>query len=90
MCLAIPAKVVEISKGKKGAKARADFGGVAREVDISLVDANIGDYVLVHAGFAIEIIDEHEAKETLELWREMLENRSDIEAGISETNTGKG
>jgi len=81
MCLAIPAKVVMISKGKEGAraKAKADFGGLSREIDISLVDAKIGDYVMVHAGFAIEIMDEHEAEETLELWKELLEKCSDIE-----------
>lgn len=72
MCLAIPAKVVEISKGTEGRKATADFGGVSREIDISLVDVTIGDYVIVHAGFAIELIDEHEAEETLKLWQELL------------------
>ncbi len=70
MCLAIPARVVEISNE---GKAKADFGGIYREIDISLVDAKVGDYVMVHAGFAIEIMDEHEAKETLALWKEMLE-----------------
>ena len=79
MCLAIPAKVVEISKEEARTKAKADFGGVSREIDISLVDAKVGDYVIVHAGFAIEIMDEHEAEETLELWRELLEESSDIE-----------
>ena len=73
MCLGIPAKVVEINKGKEGAKAKADFGGVYREIDISLVDAKVGDYVMVHAGFAIAVIDENEAKETIELWKEMIE-----------------
>ncbi len=75
MCLAIPAKVVEISKGKEGErrKGKADFGGVSREVDLSLVDAKVGDYVIVHAGFAIAILDEQEARETLELWEELLE-----------------
>lgn len=78
MCLAIPAKVVEISKGKEGArtKAKADFGGVSREIDISLVDVKVGEYVIVHAGFAIEIIDKHEAEETLELWMELIEKSS--------------
>ncbi|NMX21633.1 HypC/HybG/HupF family hydrogenase formation chaperone [ANME-1 cluster archaeon GoMg4] len=75
MCLAIPAKVVEISSSEEGVrrKAKADFGGVSREIDISLVDVNIGDYVIVHAGFAIEIIDEQEAKETLKIWQELIE-----------------
>ncbi|MEM2668746.1 MAG: HypC/HybG/HupF family hydrogenase formation chaperone [Candidatus Bathyarchaeia archaeon] len=69
MCLAVPARVIEV----KGDLAKVDFGGVVREVNISLVDAKIGDYVLVHAGYAIQVIDEEEAEETLELWREILE-----------------
>lgn len=70
MCLAVPAKVIEIS----GDLAKVDFGGgVIREVNISLVDAKVGDYVLVHAGYAIHVINEEEAEETLRLWREILE-----------------
>ncbi|VUT24045.1 MAG: [NiFe] hydrogenase metallocenter assembly protein HypC [Candidatus Methanolliviera sp. GoM_oil] len=69
MCLAIPGKVVEIKRNL----AKVDFGGVIREVDLSLVDINVGDYVLVHAGFAIETIDEEEAERSLDLWRELLE-----------------
>lgn len=70
MCLAVPARVIEIS----GDLARVDFGGgVIREVNISLVDVEVGDYVLVHAGYAIQVLDEEEAEETLELWRELLE-----------------
>ncbi len=57
-----------------GTKANVDFGqGVLREVNISLVEAKIGDYVLVHAGYAITIIEEEEAKETLRLWNNVLE-----------------
>ncbi|MHC1623638.1 MAG: HypC/HybG/HupF family hydrogenase formation chaperone [Candidatus Methanospirareceae archaeon] len=80
MCLAIPAKVVEISSSEDGErrKAKADFGGVSREIDISLVDVNIGDYVIVHAGFAIEIIDEQEAKETLKVWTELIEKYEEL------------
>ncbi|KAA0010571.1 MAG: HypC/HybG/HupF family hydrogenase formation chaperone [Thermoplasmata archaeon] len=70
MCLAIPGKVVEI----KGRKAIVDYGGVIREADISLVDAKKGDYVIVHAGFAIQVIDEKEAKETIKIFEEMLKN----------------
>jgi len=69
MCLGIPARIVE----KRGRKAVADFGGVTREIDISLVEVSAGDYVIVHAGFAISVIDEEEAMKTMELWREMLE-----------------
>ena len=70
MCLAIPAKVMSVN----GEKANVDFGqGVLREVNVSLVEAKVGDYVLVHAGYAITIIEEQEAKETLSLWNSVLE-----------------
>ncbi|MCX8176166.1 MAG: HypC/HybG/HupF family hydrogenase formation chaperone [Candidatus Bathyarchaeota archaeon] len=70
MCLAIPAKVLKI----EGDHATVDFGeGVTREVNISLVDAKVGDYVIVHAGFAIQVVDEETAKETLKFWNEILE-----------------
>jgi hydrogenase expression/formation protein HypC len=70
MCLAYPGKVIELD----GDFARVDFGeGTIREgVNISLVQAKIGDYVLVHAGYAIQIVDETEARETLRLWQEIL------------------
>jgi hydrogenase expression/formation protein HypC len=70
MCLAIPAKVMSITENS----ARVDFGGgVIREVNVTLVDVKIGDYVLVHAGYAIQVLDEGEAKETIELWNRILE-----------------
>ena len=69
MCLAIPAKVLEM----EGSVAKVDFGdGTVREVNVSLVNAHVNEYVIVHAGFAIEVLDEDEAKRTLELWREIL------------------
>jgi len=69
MCLAIPARVVSV----KGEKAQVDFGeGVLRDVNVTLVDAKVGEYVLVHAGYAIQKMDESEAKETLALWNEIL------------------
>lgn len=69
MCLAIPALVKSIA----GEKAQVDFGqGVLREVNVSLVDAQVGDYVLVHAGYAIQKLDQKDALETLSLWREVL------------------
>jgi len=76
MCLAIPAKVVEVS----GTKAKVDFGeGVLREVNVSLVEARVGDYVLVHAGYAIQVLSCEEAMETLRLWRDILEFQEEIE-----------
>ncbi|MEM2337229.1 MAG: HypC/HybG/HupF family hydrogenase formation chaperone [Candidatus Bathyarchaeia archaeon] len=75
MCLAIPAKVVKV----QNSKAQVDFGeGVLREVDVSLVDVKVGDYVLVHAGYAIQVLSREEAEETLRLWREILEVESTL------------
>jgi len=69
MCLAIPAKIVEIH----GDMAKVDFGaGTMREVNVTLVDAKIGEYVIVHAGYAIEVLDQKAAEETLALWNEIL------------------
>jgi hydrogenase expression/formation protein HypC len=77
MCLAIPAKVISL----EGDRAQVDFGeGVLREVNVTLVDAKVGDYVLVHAGYAIQVLSEEEAFETLKLWSEILE----AEAGIKQ------
>jgi len=71
VCLAIPGKIIEINSDKN--HATVDYGdGTKRKANISLVDVKKGDYVLVHAGFAIEILDEKEAEKTLELFREML------------------
>lgn len=70
MCLAIPGKIVSI----KGDKAQVNFGeSVLREVNVTLVNAKVGDYVLVHAGYAIQLLDEKEAQETLSLWNQILE-----------------
>ena len=69
MCLAIPAKVLE----KTGNNAKVDFGdGTKREVNISLVDVRLGDYVIVHAGFAIQVLDKKDAEASLKLWAEIL------------------
>jgi hydrogenase expression/formation protein HypC len=71
VCLAIPGKILDIDK--KTQHALVDYGdGTKRRANISLVDVKVGDYVIVHAGFAIQILDEHEALETLVLFREML------------------
>jgi hydrogenase expression/formation protein HypC len=68
VCLAIPAKVLKV----RGDVATVDFGGVKREVDVSLTDAEVGQYVIVHAGYAIQVLDEEEAKVTLSLFDEIL------------------
>jgi len=69
MCLAIPAKVLEV----QGEIAKVDFGqGIVRDVNVMLVEAHVGEYVLVHAGYAIQVIDREAAEETLRLWEEIL------------------
>ncbi len=75
MCLAVPGLIESID----GDDAEIDFGGVIREANISLVDAEEGDYVIVHAGYAIEKLEEEEAKKSLEAWDEVLETRKSIE-----------
>jgi len=69
MCLAVPGKIVRI----EGDTGEIDFGGVIRKANVSMVEARIGDWAIVHAGFAIEIMDEEEAKATLDLWNEVLD-----------------
>lgn len=69
MCLAIPAKIMRL----EGTKAYVDFGqGVLRDVNVSLVEAKVGEYVLVHAGYAIQALEEKDALETLSLWNDIL------------------
>lgn len=69
MCLAVPARVASIN----GEEAVLDYGGVKRKANISMLsDVKVGDYVLVHVGYAISKMDEEEALETLKLWDEML------------------
>jgi hydrogenase expression/formation protein HypC len=68
VCLAIPVKVIKINKNL----AEVDMAGVKRQVDVRfLEDVRVGDYILVHAGFAIEKIDEQEAAETLKLLKDI-------------------
>jgi len=69
MCLAVPAEVMEILDNDLGT---IDVGGVKTRVNLSLVDGvSVGDFVLVHAGFAIEKVDETEARKTMELFEQL-------------------
>ena len=70
MCLGIPGRVIEIEKNV----AKVDVGGLVREISIELCpEVSVGEYVLIHTGFAIQKIDEKEAEETLELLNKMAE-----------------
>ena len=69
MCLALPAKVVEL---REHAQALVELGGVRKAVSIELVpEARVGDYVIVHVGHAIGLVDPHEAERTLALFAEL-------------------
>ncbi len=75
MCLTFPGKVVAIS----GESASVDYGqdGVRDNVNVSLVDAKLGNYVLVQGGFAIRVLSDKEAEEALEAWRVIRELQAD-------------
>lgn len=69
MCLAVPGRVVAIGGGDELRMAQVDFGGVVREACLAYVpEAKLGDYVLVHVGFAIATVDEEAAKQALALF----------------------
>jgi hydrogenase expression/formation protein HypC len=68
MCLAIPARIVELLDGDQ---CKVDLGGVRKEVSLALVDhAGLGDYVIVHVGYALAVLDAEEAERTLALFAE--------------------
>jgi len=83
MCLAIPGRIVEISADGLMRMGKVDFGGVTREVCLAYVpEAGVGDYVIVHIGFAISQLDEAEAQETLTLLVESGILAEELEAQV--------
>ena len=70
MCLAVPGKIVNI----EGETADIDFGGVIRQASVAMIDAEVGQWAVIHAGYAIEIMDEEEAQRTIQLWNEVLDH----------------
>jgi len=74
MCLGIPGRIVEIYQSNGLRMGRIDFGGVSREACLEYIpEAKIGDYALIHVGFALNLVSEQEAQETLELLRQIAE-----------------
>jgi hydrogenase expression/formation protein HypC len=70
MCLGVPGKVVEVREERGTRMAKVDFGGVVKDVCLAYVpDVGVGDYTIVHVGFALTKLDEASALETLELFR---------------------
>jgi hydrogenase expression/formation protein HypC len=92
MCIAAPAHVIEIDREEN--LLVADFGGARQQAKLDLLpEVEVGDYVLIHAGFAIEKLTEEAAKESLEAWEELLEileeedkemEKARIEAGLNQ------
>ncbi len=88
MCLGVPGRIEEIYQ-KDGLKmARVDFGGVLREACLDYVpEARVGEYCIIHVGFAITLLGEQEAQETLALLRDIVNIEQELgpEAGIRDT-----
>jgi hydrogenase expression/formation protein HypC len=81
MCLAIPGKIVEIVD-EENRIAKVDVGGVRRNINIGMLDADnarVGDYVLIHVGFAMSKINEQEAEETLRVLQEIGQYESEFD-----------
>jgi len=73
LCLAAPARILEIRDN--GESALVDYGGIKKQAILSLIDdPKVGDYVIIHAGYAIEKLDEKQALENLEMWDEFLKS----------------
>jgi hydrogenase expression/formation protein HypC len=86
MCLGVPGRVLEIYTAEGLRMGKVDFGGVKREACLEYVpEAEVGDYVIVHVGFAISMLSESEAQETLEMLQEILdiEQELDPEVGLA-------
>jgi hydrogenase expression/formation protein HypC len=79
MCLGVPGKIVEIEENDGLKMAKVDFGGIFREACLDYVpEAKIGDYCIIHVGFAISLLSEKEAMETLELLKQITDLEEEI------------
>lgn len=79
MCLGVPGKIIEIYENNGLKMAKVDFGGVFREACLDYVpEAKIGDYCLIHVGFALNIISEEEAMETMDLLKQIMDMEEEI------------
>lgn len=85
MCLAVPGKIIEITPTEAVLMGKVDFGGIIREVCLEAIpEAKLGNYVIVHAGFALNILSEEEAEETLSALRELGDIEGELAAGEEE------
>ncbi|NIS83087.1 MAG: HypC/HybG/HupF family hydrogenase formation chaperone [Anaerolineales bacterium] len=79
MCLGVPGKIIELTEMEGLKMGKVDFGGVVREACLEYVpEAQVGDYVVVHVGFAISMVSEEEAQETLEILRGIMDLEEEL------------
>jgi hydrogenase expression/formation protein HypC len=79
MCLGVPGKIVEIYESGGLRMGKIDFGGVTREACLTYVpEATVGEYTIIHVGFALNVISEAEAQETLQLLREISDLNTEL------------
>ena len=82
MCLGVPGKIIEIDDSKELRMAKVDFGGIVREACLAyLPEAEIGDYTVIHVGFAISLLSEEEAQLSLEALREIVDLENELGIG---------
>ena len=91
MCLAVPGKVIEIYDSNGLTMGKIDYSGTVQEACLEYCeDVKVGQYAIVHAGFAISILDEEEAQKSLDAWAELLEIEEQAGEPTSVEETGKG
>jgi hydrogenase expression/formation protein HypC len=79
MCLAVPGKIIEIYETGDLKMGKIDFGGAIREACLAYVpEAKVGDYTVIHVGFALNLLDEDEAQETLRLLRDISDLNNEL------------
>lgn len=82
MCLGVPGKILETHERDGLLMGQVDFGGIRREVCLAYTpEAAVGEYVIVHAGFALNVISEQEAQETLDLLRQIMDIEAELGGG---------
>ena len=79
MCLAVPGKILSVDCSLELKTAKVDFGGLVKQICVEWHDVVPGDYVLVHAGMVISIIDNEEAERSLQVWNELIEKLDEME-----------
>jgi hydrogenase expression/formation protein HypC len=84
MCLGVPGKITELYEKDGLQMARVDFGGVIRETCLAYVpEAKVGDYCIIHVGFALNLLSEEDAKETMDLLKQISDIETELGPGLA-------